>query len=118
MGLVNVARVINSPRFKQNFTVYRKDGNWVNGEISTVETALTFSGAVTKLTSKDLQQIPEGDRTQEYLNFYSTEEMKVSSLDDLSDEIEYKGNRYKIMNVLDDKDYGYYKAIGIRKRGD
>lgn len=54
--------------------------------------------------------------------FYSRKDIYVTHVSNehspgTSDEIEWHGNRYKIIQVAPYKDYGFVKAFGVRMEG-
>jgi hypothetical protein len=114
--MIDVSRVINSPRLCQDFTVYRRVGAWQTGEFIETETALTLSGIVVPPSAKEIMQLPEADRATGVMMFYSESEMFVTRDGDdpgTSDQAEWRGSRYRISNVLQMIDYGYYQATGV-----
>ena len=121
MPRLNLSKVILSPRLAQAFTVHRKSGAWAAGRFESAETALPFYGTITVAAVEDLEQIPEADRVKGMMCFYSPQEMFVTRNDPdpgTSDEIEWRGDRYRVFQVSPHIDYGYYKAIGARMAGD
>lgn len=125
MPRLNVSRVINNPQFAQGYTVYRKTGQWVAGRFVEIENALNYYGTITAANVKDLNQVPEGDRVTGMMCFYSTQPIYVTRDDTdidsneigTSDEIEWRGERYRIVQILPEQDWGYYKAFGTRIKG-
>lgn len=122
--MIDVSRVINNPKLAQLYTVHRKvEGQWTLGQgYKQNEIDLILYGPITPINTKDLQQIPEGDRVVGIMAFYSTEPIFVtrdSSVDGTgtSDEIEWKNERYRIMSLAPYNDYGYMKAFGVRMVG-
>lgn len=117
--MINVSRAINDTRFVQPFTVYRKSGGeWVNGRWEQSENPIQLSGVISIAKEKDLQMIPEGDRIGGAIVIHSTQELFITHKDGeagTSDEILWRNERYKLISVNTYADYGYYKAIGIRK---
>ena len=119
--MINVSRVINSPKFSQPFTVWRKSGDWIAGRFVPTETSITISGVVTAAGTKDIIQVPEGDRTSQLMVFHSTMPLYVTH-DDIegkgtSDEIEWHRERYRLLQIKDWSDFGYYKAYGTSMSG-
>lgn len=121
--MLNVSRVINSSKFRQlkPFTVYRKTGDWVAGRFEETETAIPMDGVVTAAGTKDILQVPEGDRTSQLMVFHSTQPLFVTH-DDVegkgtSDQIEWHGERYRLLQIKDWSDFGYYKAFGTSMSG-
>lgn len=125
--MINVGRIINSRNFSQpnGFTVYRTTGEWVRGRfVSNPEKTLILSGTVTVANENDLEQFPEADRVKGMMCFYSQQAMYItrgeSDEEDagISDEIEWRGDRFRVVSVAPWQDFGYYKAFGIRMAGD
>lgn len=119
--MINVGRIINSPKFSQTFTVWRKTGSWALGRFIETEQSIPMLGVVTAAGTKDIIQVPEGDRTSQLMVFHSTMPLYVTH-DDVkgrgtSDEIEWHGERYRLFQIKDWSDFGYYKAFGTSMGG-
>lgn len=112
--MINVSRVINSPHFSQSFTVYRKSGSWVAGRWEGSETALSFRGVISVANADELEQIPEGDRQKGAISVCSSSPLQVTTGSGTSDEIEWRGNRWRAMQMSPYADYGYYKVIAVK----
>ncbi|WP_206923024.1 hypothetical protein [Alicyclobacillus suci] len=112
--MINVSRVINSPRLAQKFTVYRKSGVWNAGRYSESETALSMIGVITVADPNDLEQIPEGDRQKGAISIHTSQPLQVTTQSGTSDEIEWRGNRYRAAQLFPYADYGYYKVIAVK----
>ncbi|BDR73334.1 hypothetical protein K144316041_20420 [Clostridium tetani] len=121
--MINISRVINDPRFSQTFSIFRKSGEWQKGRFVQKEVEIKMTGVITVAKSKDIEMIPEGDRVGGELAIYSTQEIFTTRKGDISkekhsgtsDELLWHGERYKIYSVSPYRDYGYYKAIAMRK---
>jgi hypothetical protein len=127
--MIDLSSVVTDPRFAQTFTVWRKTGDWApNGEFVTREDPIIMNGAISIANAKQIEFIPEGDRiggeiaihtTQILYNSRSADETETPIKEaGLSDEIDWHGDRYKIYQVNEYSDYGYYFAIGQRKASD
>lgn len=127
--MINVSKIIKRPFVAQKtpITVTRTTGAFTDsGDFETTSETFTVKGSIQPLNSKDLQQVPEGDRVTGMIKIYTTEQLHTTILDDsvdgidgmLSDEVTWKGEQYKILNIPSDfSDYGYYKSIAARKKG-
>lgn len=113
MPRVNVSRVIQSPKFTQPYSIFRKSGNWVEGEFIQSETEIKVNSVVTSPSSKDLMQIPEADRVTGVMCFHSINQMYVTNKDGTSDEILWNNTRYRIFKVVPWFNFGYWKAFGV-----
>ncbi|MEK8128666.1 hypothetical protein WMW72_12185 [Paenibacillus filicis] len=125
--MINVGRIVNSRNFAQpkGFVVNRITGKWVRGRFVTdPEDKIIIQGTVTVANAEDLQQVPEGDRVTGLMCFYSQQPIYITrdegeiSGAGISDEIEWKGERYRVSTVAPWSDFGYYKAFGVRMAGD
>jgi hypothetical protein len=121
--MINVGRVVVSRNFAQQngFTVYRQIGDWIAGRwVSSPEATIKMQGTVTVANSKDLVQVPEGDRTTGIMCFhsqqliYETRDANGTEVGGTSDEIEWQGDRYRVLSIFPWSDFGYYKALGER----
>jgi hypothetical protein len=107
----------------QPFTVHRKEGNWINGRFVDIEIepVILMSGIIIPASSREIQQVPEGDRVTGMMCFYSEQPIYVTrDQPDMgtSDEISWGGDRYRVLNVNQFSDFGYYKAFGVYKESD
>lgn len=125
--MINVGRIVNSRNFAQpkGFTVYRITGEWVRGRfVTSPEERLTLAGTVTVANVDDLKQVTEADRVTGMMCFYSQQPMYITRAGDaiaaagISDEIEWQGDRYRVIQAAPWKDFGYFKAFGVRMAGD
>lgn len=113
--MINVSRVMNDSRFSQTFSIFRKSGEWEKGRFNETETELKMQGVVSVAKSKDIEMIPEGDRVGGEMAIHTTQEIFVTNTEGTSDELLWNGERYKIYSVSPYSDYGFYKAIAMRK---
>lgn len=112
--MINVGSTVTNPRFAQSFTVYRKSGNFVAGRWVGSETPIQMTGTITVPTSTDLQQIPEGDRQQGAICVYTRSQLVLTNQSGTSDEIVWRGNRYRVSQLFPYADYGYYKCYAVK----
>ncbi|MGD8188568.1 hypothetical protein ACQCN2_01075 [Brevibacillus ginsengisoli] len=116
--MLDVSEVITDPDFAQTFIVHRKSDTWSSGRTVSSEVSLSMIGIVTVADADTLEQLPEGDRVTGMMCFYSTQELFRTREQGTSDEIEWRGERYRVKKVFPYGDYGYYKAVGDRMAGD
>ena len=124
--MLNMSRLLYNKKFSQSFSVCRKVGSWDHGEFS--ETCLipapNLSGVVLPASAMEIMQFPEGDRSTSMMVFYSPQEIFVTHVNDgqgntgTSDEIYWNGDNYRIVNVNQYGDFGYYKAFGVMMEGE
>jgi hypothetical protein len=122
--MIDVSELIVDPDFAQPYIVHRKSGAWSEGVFVEGESPLPFNGIIIAANTKDVNMMPEGDRIAGLMVFYTTADKPIFVTRNLSedqgtsDEIEWRGERYKIMQTFPYNDYGYIKAVGTRKVGD
>lgn len=115
--MINVAELIHDPDLCQPYTLYRKATAWLAGRPRQKEVALSRSGVIVPASSKDLLQVPEGDRTKAIIAVYDTELLLVTNETGTSDEVIWHNERYRLFQGWPRDDYGYYKALGERIAG-
>ncbi|HBS58609.1 MAG TPA: hypothetical protein DEA44_05020 [Firmicutes bacterium] len=116
--MINVAEIITDPDFCQPYILYRKTTVFVGGRPKSSEKAIPRNGVIVAANTKDLLQVPEGDRAKGIIAVYDTEPLLVTNEAGISDEIEWREERYRLFQIWPYKDYGYYKALGERMVGD
>lgn len=121
MPRVNVGRIVLDPRFSQAFTVTRMgSGTWTNGRFSGSTSTLNVTGTIQPATSDDIAQMPEGDFIKGGIIIYTTvplytTQLGASNTGSISDEVTWKGEQWRIIQVKDYSDHGYYKALATKK---
>ena len=126
--MIDLSSIVTDPRFAQSFTVYRKTGDWVGARFKeTEEKEITTIGTISIASAKQIEFIPEGDRVGGEISIHTTVPLYCSrnyidsngnTIHSNADEILWHGERYKIYQVNEYSDYGYYFAIGQRKLTD
>lgn len=122
--MINVAKAITDPRFSQSLKVYRKSGEWIKGRFIEIEKEISMIGVITPSKPKEIEMIPEGDRVGGEITIHTTRKLyttrSIDTAEDneenqgTSDIIEWQSERYKLYQVNDYSQYGYYSAIGMR----
>ena len=122
--MINPSRVLLNPRFRQTWHVYRSEGHFgPGGWIEDIPSPPYFdmSGVAWPSTAKEIEQVPEADRVTGMHTFCSKETLYVTRANDtgdgISDKIEWKGELYKLIQILDFSDYGFNAAVGVRLKG-
>jgi hypothetical protein len=116
--LINPGIVTFSPSLSQDFRVHRSVGHFESGGwIEDPEQIITATGIVSVASSRELRQVPEGDRVIGSMVFYSNTPLMIShqaGWQGTSDKIEWNGEYYRLIPLRAYSDYGYFKAIGVR----
>lgn len=120
--MINVSRLITSPNFQQSFTVTRQSGDWseATGEFETTVQTISMVGVIKPLTTKELAIQPEADRASGMINVYTLQAVFPTGLTPqkrISDQVTWKGEQYRVLNMADYSDYGFYKATCVRMLG-
>lgn len=113
MPAINVSRVLKNPMFAQQYSIFRKSGDFVDGRFVQTETEINVTGAVTAPSSDDIVQVAEADRATGVMCFHYDKEIFVTRDTGTSDEIKWRGTRYRIFRVVQWGDFGYWKALGV-----
>ena len=126
--MIDLSSVVTDPRFAQTFTVYRTSGDWVGARfIENEPEEIKITGTISIANAKQIEFIPEGDRVGGEIAIHTTKPLYCSRnvIDNSenqkpysADEILWHGEKYKIYQVKEYSDYGYYFAIGQRKLTD
>ena len=118
----DVSLLMNDPDFAFKYKVERRQGKWVKGRFKLGEPeVLKFYGPVQPATEKELKQLSIGDRLEGIFRFsfrkpknlYTTQ--RGSKDANISDEIIWRGERYKVIRVRPWDHYGWMHAYAVRK---
>lgn len=84
--------------FRKTGGAYGDNGRWIEGNEQTLIHKRT---SVQPMDSKELQMLPEGERSDGAVNVFDIEELKsaIEGTSQEADEIEWQGRRYKIIKV-------------------
>lgn len=122
--MINVSELITDPDFAQSFTVTRYLGAWVDGRLQEQKSEIPMMGVITPENTSDMNQLPGGDTITGRINIYSLEPLFTtrlqgdnSSRSSTSDEIEWRGEKWKILQTENFLDFGYFKSLAVRKFG-
>lgn len=124
MPRLDISEVINDPDFCSDFIVHRTTGTFVGGRFTPTTTPLPVTGIIEPHDEKEIVQLPPGDSIQGSIDIYTHKQLNTTILaketwepDRLSDEVEWHGYRYKVINSLPWGDFGYYRSLAVRKFG-
>jgi hypothetical protein len=122
--MIDVSELITDPDFARPYTVYRRTGQWVKGRFVVSEPqTLSYYGAVQPTTVRELQQLEFGDHDNGVMKFftrkpndlYITKEFSESPDIQISDEIEFRGSLYKVLQVMPWQHGGWTRAFASLK---
>ena len=122
--MINLSRVVHSPLLSQPVTFIRTSGRWVQGQFQKDQgETVRLRGIVTVAKPDDLNQVPEADRQGGGMKVLTTARIyETGSLDtapaadglNFADVLVWRGQRYKVVSVAPDADYGFYRSICTR----
>ena len=121
--MINVSEIIVDPDFAQPYTGKRITGEWADGDFIKSETTISFYGPIIATSTRDIEMVPEGDRVAGMMTFLTTADnpfyisQSSDSYEGISDYLIWRGDRYKLVQVLPLYDYGFVKGIGARIGG-
>lgn len=124
MPQINIAELVDDPDFSQTFTVTRQSGTWTNGRFEPTSRTFTVSGVINPMSTKDIEMLPAADVIHGGIAIHTTVPIYTTTLNEstgnsgnASDEITWQGEQFKIIQVSNYADFGYYKALATRKLG-
>jgi len=86
---------------QQSLTVTRQTGSYVDG-VWTLAADSTFGivGSIQQLSARELQLLPEGERTREQRILYSLTQLRTAKLDTQvpPDEVTYDGRQWRVQD--------------------
>lgn len=119
----DVSVLMHDPDFAFPYTVIRTTGEWDKGRFEPSEPKrLKFYGPVQPATVEEIDQLPEGDILKGVVKFFCRNprqlhltrdlESEGADMGGISDEVEWRGYRYKIIQVMPWGHYGWMRAFG------
>jgi hypothetical protein len=122
--VINLSRVLNNPRFRQTFYVYRSVGHFGRGGwVEETQNPASFAvvGMVWPSTEREVEQVPEADRATGMVTFASVEELYITRSSETapgtSDKIQWRGDMYRLVGLMPWNDYGFNVVVGVRMKG-
>ncbi len=124
--MIDASELIIDPDFANKYAVYRCTGQWVKGKFEVSEPQkLDFFGAVQPASVREIQQLHIGDNEHGVMKFftrmpniiYITRQPSPDNGDEIqiSDEIEFVGSRYKVLQVMPWHQGGWCRAYASLK---
>lgn len=125
MSLINPARrVLRNPHFRQTIRIYRSEGHFgAGGWIEDIPSPAYFdtTGVVWPSSAKEIEQVPEADRIVGMMTVATETQIyatHASGTPGTSDQLEWGGERYKVIQLLPFSDYGFFVGVCARLVGD
>ena len=118
---INLSEIVNDPDFAQPFVITRSQGGaWTNGIWTNVTVTVNAYGVIQPATNKELEMIPDGDRSGGEMMFHTSTplyETHVNPESGTSDILTWRGTNYRILKVMQWQDFGYWQALACRMTG-
>jgi hypothetical protein len=117
------------------YTIQRSTGQFTSSGWITTPTNVAGYGVVSVASAQDLNMVPEGDRVTGAMVFHSQQRIYETQQDGgygqadyggggfgtaqqfVSDQIAWKGQLYRVLNVSPYPNRGYWRAVGVRMSG-
>jgi hypothetical protein len=120
--MIDLSEVITDDDFAQEFTLYRSTGDWVAGRwVENTKETVVMDGTIVPMSAREIQQLPEADRIRGSINIFTTEALYLTTAEGTqrtSDQILWKGGLYKLIQINDYSDFGFYGAVGQKIEGE
>ena len=123
--MINLSRIIHSTAFVQDITIERTSGgHFEKSQYKSSKSIIAVRGIIVNpKNSKEIEQTAQGDRASGYIDIYVdantpiyvtrdtlTQENNISDVVIASD-----GNRYRVTNVFNCAQWGFYEAEAQRE---
>ncbi|MGY4791968.1 hypothetical protein [Xylella fastidiosa] len=111
-AMLKISALFGNPRFAQTVTVhrdhghYRADGTWIQASV-----AYPVRAILHPVKPDDLQLLPEGQRYFPSKKIMSQHALCVGDL------VRYQDTTWRIVQLSDWSEYGYYHGIAVRHDG-
>jgi hypothetical protein len=122
--MIDVSEVVLDPDMAQAFSILRDgSGAFVSGVWTpAAPTTIPAYGPIRPASDRDLEMIPEGDRVKEVKTFWCSQPIfamrATAGVGSSSDILTWRGLYYRVMGVAQSQDYGFYRAVAVRMKGD
>lgn len=119
--MIDLGLIPNDPDLAQNYTILRSNNNsqWLTGTFQSQTEEVPGFGVVSVASLRDLEMVPEGDVVHGAMAFWSSRPIYGTRATQgqaglASDILVWRGENYRVLNVAEYRDYGYWKAIATR----
>ena len=124
--MIDVSELIEDPDFAFPYTVIRRTGKWENARfvIDDPPKRLQYYGAVQPATTRDIEQMNIGEDEKGVMKFFCRQPKDIyltNNLDEenpniqVSDEIEFRGLLYKVLQISPWQHGGWTRAFASLK---
>ncbi|ALQ96937.2 hypothetical protein B398_07050 [Xylella fastidiosa 32] len=111
-AMLKISALFGNPRFAQRVQVLRRQGQYLPDGTWQQEYVLdTMLAIIHPTTPDDLQLLPEGERHHPSKKIMSQDQI------DVGDVLLYQDTRWRITQLSNWSEYGYYHGIAVRHDG-
>jgi len=117
--MINMARVIYSPRMSQSIKIERTQAVLFEGEFyPQAPEEITMRGIITLARPEDTEQDAGGDRITGSIRVLTPKELYLTGDERISDVVIWRGSRYRVLECSPDIDWGFYRSTCVRLEGE
>lgn len=102
----------------QDFNIMRRVGKWSGGRFVIIDEAaenVSAIGVIQPAGDESLQFFPEGERREGRIVIYTKTTIYLTEGSEISDEVEWQGEQYKIVSVTRWQEYGFNIAYACKR---
>lgn len=126
--MIDVSELIEDPDFALEYIVIRRTGQWINARFTVSEPPerLLYYGAVQPASTRDIEQLGIGDTEKGVMKFFCRQPKDIYLTQQfyeedeniqVSDEIEFRGSLYKVLQISPWQHGGFTRAFASLKGG-
>lgn len=117
MLMPDVTWLLSDPTLgSQHFTIIRKTGAWQSGRfVLDVAQNIPAIGIIQPSGSESLSMIPEGEKREGMVVIYTKTEIHLTEGSEVSDNVEWRGEMYKVLRIDRWQDYGFNIAYAQKR---
>lgn len=119
MLMPDITAVLYDPTVgSRPFTIMRRRGHWSGGKfiIDDEQTEMIpGKGCIQPAGDESLSQFPEGERREGRIVIYTTKTIYLTEGSEVSDEIEWQGESYKVCSVTRWQEHGFNVAYAVKR---
>lgn len=110
--MIDVSELMDDEDFETTFSIIRERGAFDEGRwVPTTVQLDGISGIVQPAQASELEFMPEGQRTGDWISIWCSQEIRMGDgVTLMPDVILYKGARYRVHKAISRPENGFYRA--------
>ena len=117
--MIDMSEIVNDPDFCIAFTITRDPGSYMGrgGYQEQPPQTISTYGIITPSDAETIMFLPEGDRITETITVTTTTPLLLGQEGPprtIADIINWNGQQYKVVKLLQWEPFGFYKALAQR----